>query len=428
MNNRYSELSPSGKAQDFDSCIRGFESRQLSQSHRHSFRVCDFYFSIRLLIKTCIKTHARHFLSERIKMKRIPKIVFTGGPGGGKSHALKRIKPMLEELGITVYTISESAEEIITNGFDRHTSLYEFQKAIALRQLANEEKLEKTAPKRENAVIICDRGLMDCRVYLDDDDFNKIKRELNLSVTDMRDRYDAVFHLNSTSVDSNLDYKTGKVRVESRDEAGEINKRSLFSWCGNPHYRFIPNCESFDEKLSILFREIKAFLGIPKPLEIERKFLIKFPDIDKMMTFPCSKSEITQTYLIGDNGKFRLRKRGENGDYIYIKTVKHKISETIREETETRLTQQEYNELMNTCLKTGSIEKDRYCLMYNGTYYEIDIFPFWKNQAYIEVELLDENERVELPEFIELIREVTYDSRYKNSSLSQSIPPEDSLE
>ena len=70
-------------------------------------------------------------------------------------------------------------------------------------------------------------------------------------------------------------------------------------------------------------------------------------------------------------------------------------------------------------------KKDRYCLMYNGTYYEIDIFPFWKKQAYIEVELLSEDDKVILPDFIKVIREVTYDSRYKNSSLCRSIPDED---
>ena len=41
------ELSPSGKAQDFDSCTRGFESRQLSQKNRQAKRLSVFYGGIR---------------------------------------------------------------------------------------------------------------------------------------------------------------------------------------------------------------------------------------------------------------------------------------------------------------------------------------------------------------------------------------------
>ncbi|MCH5303829.1 MAG: AAA family ATPase, partial [Ruminococcus sp.] len=304
-------------------------------------------------------------------MKNTKKIVLSGGPSGGKSKALKRLKAELESLGYNVYAISESATEILQEGFDRNKSPYEFQKAIAENQLKNEKELENVIKDDEMAVIICDRGLMDCRVYLNDEDFERIKSELNMSDVELRDRYDAVFHLDSTSTDENVKYKTGEIRTEPRDEAQKINDKSLRAWCGNPHYRFIPVCESFDEKFDILFREIKNFLGIPKPLEIERKFLIKYPDTEFLISLPCSKSDITQSYLLGKDGKFRLRKRGENGHWIFIKTEKHKISETVREEIETRLSKDEYERLMSENPIIGTISKERYCLMYGGVYYEI---------------------------------------------------------
>ena len=356
-------------------------------------------------------------------MNSAPKIVLTGGPSGGKTQALNMLKIKLEAHGIKVYTVTEAATGVINNGFTGEKPSYEFQKAIALYQLNAEENAEELS-SNHNSVIICDRGLMDSRVYLNDNDFSRLKYELNMTEVDLRDRYDAVFHLDSTAVDDSVIYETDAVRDETRAEARCINDRSLRAWCGNPHYRFIPVCNSFEEKFNILYKEIKAFLGIPKPLEIERKFLIKYPDIDYLMSFVCSKSEIEQSYMLGENGKFRLRKRGRNGSYIYIKTVKNKISETVREEVEERLTENEYNDLMNSSTVIGSIKKDRYCLMYDGVYYEIDIFPFWKKQAYLEIELLSENDKIKLPEFIEVIREVTFDSRYKNSSLCRSIPAE----
>ncbi len=352
-----------------------------------------------------------------------PKIVLTGGPHGGKSKAIKKLKQMLEENGINVIVVTEAASGVLESGFEGEKPSYEFQKAVALYQLTMEAKAENSA--KDNTVIICDRGLMDARVYLSDDEFERFKSETNMTEVDLRDRYDAVFHLDSTSVNKEMVYENDHIRDESRDEAQDINERSLKAWCGNFHYRFIPVCDTIDQKLDILFREVKAFLGIPKPLEIERKFLIKYPDIEYLKTLNCVKSEIEQSYMLGKNGKFRLRKRGENGSYVYIKTVKNKISETVREEVETRLSEDEYNALISSNVKTGSIKKDRYCLMYDGTYYEIDVFPFWKKQAYLEVELLSESDVVKIPDFIEVIREVTYDSRYKNSSLCRNIPDED---
>ncbi len=358
-------------------------------------------------------------------MKNIPKIVLSGGPGGGKSKSLKRLIVALKKYGYTVYPVFEAAEQILNNGFDRSVSVYEFQKNIALNQIEQEKLLENLINENEKAVIICDRGLMDARVYLNDDDFKNFKNELGLTDIDLRDRYDAVFHLDSTSNHDSVEYLMEGIRIEAENEARDINERSLRAWCGNPHYRFIPVQDSFEEKFALLFKEVKSFLGIPKPLEIERKFLIEYPDTDFLLTLPCSKSEIFQAYLINDNGRFRLRKRGENGHFIYIKTEKHKISETVREEIETRLSEDEYDSLMNSGVITGSISKERYCLMYDGVYYEIDIFPFWKKQAFLEVELTDEDEKIKIPEFIKVIREVTFDPRYKNSRLCNNIPKED---
>ncbi len=358
-------------------------------------------------------------------MKNLTKIVLAGGPGGGKSKSLKRLIPELEKYGYKVFPVLESATQIIESGFNRHEDAYEFQKAIAENQIKIENGIENNVSPDEKAVIICDRGLMDCKVYLDDSDYKRIKAELNMNEVELRDRYDAVFHLDSTANSEKAEYINHKIRIESQNEAKQINDRSLRAWCGNPHYRFIPVRGNFEEKYALLLKEIKAFLGIPKPLEIERKFLIKYPDIDYLLSLPCSKVSIEQAYLIGAQGRFRLRKRGKNGEYIYIKTVKEKISETVRIEKEERLSESEYNLMMNSNTITGKIKKDRYCLMYNGTYYEIDIFPFWKKQAYLEVELTDENEEIKIPDFIEIIREVTFDDRYKNSRLCISVPEED---
>ena len=64
------------------------------------------------------------------------------------------------------------------------------------------------------------------------------------------------------------------------------------------------------------------------------------------------------------------------------------------------------------------IRKTRYCLSENGYYYEIDIFPFFKDKAIMEIELKDEQEKFTFPKFIKVIKEVTDDINYKNHSLA----------
>lgn len=162
-------------------------------------------------------------------------------------------------------------------------------------------------------------------------------------------------------------------------------------------------------------------MGEPEPFEIERKFLIEYPDIRLLETIPnCRKVEIIQTYLHSENGEeIRVRQRGENGNYIYFQTIKKKVNAMKRIEIENCLSQQEYlTLLMQADTSKRQIRKDRYCLMYKNQYFEIDIYPFWNDKAICEIELKSENENVFFNHFLKVVKEVTDDNNYKNASLA----------
>ena len=55
-------------------------------------------------------------------------------------------------------------------------------------------------------------------------------------------------------------------------------------------------------------------------------------------------------------------------------------------------------------------------------FFEIDIYPFWRDKAVMEIELSSEDEDFEIPHEIKVIKEVTGDKRYKNASLAIEIP------
>ena len=160
--------------------------------------------------------------------------------------------------------------------------------------------------------------------------------------------------------------------------------------------------------------------------EIEHKYLIKMPDEETLKgLYGIRVLNMSQTYTTEGS---RVRKVEENETVTYIKTVKKHISDLVRLETEEEITVDEYDRLLN--LKTPdstTIRKTRYVYPYKNKNIEIDIFPFWQNQAFLEVELENEGDTFELPDFIEVIREITSDKAYRNYALSKNIPKEENF-
>ena len=161
------------------------------------------------------------------------------------------------------------------------------------------------------------------------------------------------------------------------------------------------------------------------PYEIERKFLIRRPDLLNLGSL-CKVKEISQTYLTATEGSARVRRTQENGTVTFTETVKRSLSPMRRMEIERPITEEEYNRrLAARDPRRQTIHKTRYCLNYNGHLFEIDIYPFWSKQAVMEVELKSEAETFDLPPMIKVLREVTEDPRYSNHSLAREVPLED---
>ena len=365
---------------------------------------------------------------EGEKMVQITKIVITGGPCAGKSTAMSWVQNAFTQKGYKVLFIPETATELITGGIAPWTcgSNGEFQKCLLRMQLEKERVFEQAAKtmNAEKVLIVCDRGALDNKAYMDSLEFAQVLEYLEMSEVDLRDNYDAVFHLVTAAKGAAEFYTTANnnARTETVEEAAAIDDKLIAAWTGHPHLRVIDNSSDFDEKLKRLISEISSFLGEPEPYEIERKYLIEYPDIKWLESLPnCQRIEIIQTYLMSDQDEeIRIRQRGFNGSYIYFQTIKRKVSGAKRVEIETRLSEKEYLSLMMEADTTRrQIRKSRYCLMYDNQYFEIDIYPFWKDKAIAEIELNDEKAEVRFPKQIKVIREVTGDESYKNASLAK---------
>ena len=366
-------------------------------------------------------------LREERTEPAITKIVLTGGPGAGKTTGLSRIEGAFKKLGYTVLFVPETATELITGGVSPQTcgSNLEYQKCQMRLQLEKERVFEEAARsmKAEKILIVCDRGTMDNKAYMSEVEFARLLREMGLSEVQLRDSYDAVFHMVTAAKGARKFYTTenNKARTETPEQAAARDDRLIAAWTGHPHLRVIDNATGFEEKLRRLIAEIRSFLGEPEPLEIERKFLIEYPDLKWLESLPnCRKVDIIQTYLSAREGdELRVRQRGENGSYVYFKTLKRRVSDTARIEGEQRLSQDEYLRLlMEADPAKRPIRKTRYCLTQDSQYFEIDLYPFWQDQAILEIELLDEKQEIRFPKELKVIREVTDDASFSNSRLA----------
>lgn len=167
---------------------------------------------------------------------------------------------------------------------------------------------------------------------------------------------------------------------------------------------------------------MKAFDIMQAPLEIERRFLIAYPDIDALRAMPAYRvRHMSQTYLASD-GDFvggRIRKVIEDGRTTYVYTYKQRISDLTRREYEREISFEEYSELLtHKQPHTITIEKDRHIFRYAGLVYELDVYDFWDDQASLEAEVENEEVPVPIPPCVTLIKEITGDRRYNNSRLA----------
>lgn len=161
------------------------------------------------------------------------------------------------------------------------------------------------------------------------------------------------------------------------------------------------------------------------PLEIERKYLINYPDTEALRGRCSAVYAIEQTYLHAEPGvTARVRRRvGEKEEFFY--TEKERLSDLTHVERERAITREEYDALLEKRdEKALTICKTRYCLPHEGLTFEIDVYPFWKTVAVMEVELQREDQEFALPPEITVIREATDDRRMKNAALARHIPDE----
>lgn len=181
------------------------------------------------------------------------RIAVTGGPGAGKTALLELARQSFCE---HVAVLPEVASMLFSGGFPRGEN-DEARRAAQRAIYYVQRELETASESNGAAITLCDRGTLDGVAYWPSppDFFSSAGTSLDAELA----RYSLVLHLRTPGAHDgyNLD---NPVRVESAQEAAEIDARILAVWARHPRRVVIDHTEVFLVKatraLDILRHEV----------------------------------------------------------------------------------------------------------------------------------------------------------------------------
>lgn len=376
-----------------------------------------------------LKIHPLHIDPNDINMIAVP-----GGPCAGKSTILAQCHRRFSDMGICAITIPELATEYASNGITPGDSIAfgDFQEAILLGTIEREyryKQIAKVLKAPGKKIVLTDRGRMDGMAYYDNsEEFFVMAKKYGYEPRDLcPGPYKAAIHLRSLACDNPTLYSCAgnTARTETIEQAQKRDRDTERAWTSHPHLRVIGNLDEKGEPIDIykkatrLIKEVAHAIGVPVPLEVERKFRLKeLPDIPAHF----ETIDITQHYLETPQGEERLRVRTWRGSSVYYRTIKRSVSTGAREEIESIITADEYVGLLKYVrVDSAPIQKKRIVFVWGNQYFELDVFSGrLSGLILLEIELTDINDHFIMPHFIGECREVTEDKRFSNSRLAKS--------
>ena len=174
--------------------------------------------------------------------RHVPRrVVLTGGPGAGKTAVLELIRLFFCE---HVKTLPEAAGIVFGGRFprsDRPPLRQAAQRAIYHVQ----RELEAVADADNAAVVLCDRGTVDCAAYWlgEGDLFSAVGTSPAIELA----RYDAVIHL-QTPTSPDAYNRDNPLRLESLQEAAAIDERIATQWSAHPNRFVVEPADDFLHK------------------------------------------------------------------------------------------------------------------------------------------------------------------------------------
>ncbi|ELT98807.1 hypothetical protein CAPTEDRAFT_170068 [Capitella teleta] len=370
---------------------------------------------------------------------KVYRLVLTGGPCGGKTTGQSRLCTFFENLGWKVYRVPETAT-ILMGGGVKWTDLnedeaYRFQENLIKTMLQIENTFfDLAASCRKNCLVICDRGIMDASAYLKPEQWERMKKDNNWNEIDIRDsRYNQVLHLVSAANGAEAFYHTEnhRTRHEGIDLAKRLDQLTSQAWVGHPYYDIIDNSTDFERKVVRMIAAACNRLGLEAGDRLsldshKRKFLVATLPDD--LAYPQFQDFIVvHDYLVTPNQRMqaRVRRRGQNGNWTYTHTIRRPEVNNESPELKMQISIREYELLMaQKDSHRYTVFKKRRCFLWNNQYFQMDIYEEpcharCRGLIILETYTTLKGEDLKLPDFLNIVKEVTNDRQYSMYNLSR---------
>lgn len=378
---------------------------------------------------------------EKNMEPKLYKLVLTGGPCGGKSTGQARLSTFFENLGWKVFRVPETASVLLSGGIKfsdlNDDEAIRFQGNLLKTMLQIENtffELGRTC--KRDCLIICDRGAMDASAFIAKDQWELLMKENNWHNVELRDnRYNQIIHMVSAARGAEEFYsiEDHNCRSEGVQLARELDGKAAAAWVGHPYFDVIDNSTDFEGKIRRMIVAVCHKVGIDtgdRLLKNSRKykFLVEGPLPDDSAFPPFQDFEVVHNYLQSNSpNQVRLRKRGQNGHYSFIHTVRRQNQpggQVI--EVKTQVTHRDYINLLTQKENSHfTIFKRRRCFIDNNQYFQLDIYeqpshPRCKGLILLETYSALEKEQLmkTLPTFLNIKKDVTGNPEYSMFNLS----------
>lgn len=314
--------------------------------------------------------------------------LLTGGPVSGRSAFVRQVEPKQSSLNRRMIFLPNAEAELMKRGglsaADLHAlshtkreAYYQFYLAAANYQIASEEMAAHLARRvnlGQQTVTVANQGIPDMLVKLPFPQPFRLLSEQRLHSAQISWRYSTICHLVSTAVDAQAIYSQAD-RELSPSDAVAADQATLQSYAGHPHIEIFRNDAGLDQKFdNVLGRLTRSAAGEDTQV-YERKWLLSMPPTAESLRFlQAVPVRLRQYHLEKQDGvRVRHREWGGNDGAVYIRTSIRQIGSGISQESERRITVQDF--LRGTTLrdrKLTIVDKTRWCFFYDYQYFWLD--------------------------------------------------------
>ena len=229
------------------------------------------------------------------------KIVFTGGPCGGKTESIDLFASRLIAIGKKVAIANETAQSLLSLDYmpNNNISSFDFQNLLFKIQFIKEYQCEKKAD-----IVLCDRGLFDGKVYMNHEEFDRMLHLNKVMNNELLSTYDLALYFRSIAYEYPNEFHLQRI-YETPEIGIERDKRSLEIWREKLLFLKCDNLHGFKNKQESLYIELLGFLSNFNPSTTHQ--LSEFYNDEYIAFFKKGIDEIMNQYDFSEEVKIKTR-------------------------------------------------------------------------------------------------------------------------